>query len=110
MDGRNRYRAYQAAFPDTDEDPPFREYLDDKPVEFVVSLNLKRRHLSEELKRAMVAADIATLTQGARTDLASIEAMSQPQAAELLNVSRSSVQRATTVRYAPGTPTSRQAR
>ena len=97
LDGRNRYRAYQAAFPDTDEDPPFREYLDDKPVEFVVSLNLKRRHLSES-QRAMVAADIATLTQGARTDLASIEAMSQPQAAELLNVSRSSVQRATTVR------------
>jgi hypothetical protein len=34
------------------------------------------------------------MPQGARTDIASIEAMSQPQAAELFNVSRSNVQRA----------------
>src|SRR5689334_17430801 len=58
LDGRNRYRAYQAAFPDADEDPPFREYLDDKPVEFVISLNLKRRHLNES-QRGMVADNIA---------------------------------------------------
>ncbi len=34
------------------------------------------------------------MKQGARTDLASIEAMSQDTAADLLNVSRSGVQRA----------------
>lgn len=36
----------------------------------------------------MLAADVATLKQGARTDLASIEAKSQAEAADLLNVSR----------------------
>ena len=45
----------------------------------------------------MVAAKIATMQSGARTDLASIDARSQDDAAELLNVSRPSVQRATKV-------------
>ena len=72
---------------------------------FVVSLNLKRRHLSEE-QRAMVAARMANLKQGDnqyKVD-ASIEAStSQADAAELLNVSRSSVQRAVAVQR-DGTP------
>lgn len=50
-----------------------------------------------QAKRAMVAARIAKLPQGARTDIAPIEAMSQPAAADLLNVGRSAVQRAKTV-------------
>ena len=86
LDGRNRYRAYQAAFPDIDEDPPFREYLDEKPVEFVVSLNLKRRHLNES-QRAMVGAKLATLGHGGDRSKASIDALTQAQAGELLNVS-----------------------
>ena len=63
------------------------------PVAYIISANLRRRHLDES-QRALVAAKIATLRQGARTDLASIEAKSQSAAADLLNVSRSSVQRA----------------
>lgn len=55
-------------------------------------LNLHRRHLSES-QRAMVAARLATLPKGANQH-ASIEAPSQADAAELLNVSRPSVQRA----------------
>jgi predicted HTH domain antitoxin len=46
----------------------------------------------------MVASKIANMRQGERTDIASIEAMSQTAAAELLNVARSSVQRAENVR------------
>lgn len=42
----------------------------------------------------MVAARLADMKQGARTDIASIEARSQSDAAEMLNVSRSAVQRA----------------
>jgi hypothetical protein len=62
----------------------------------VISLNLARRHLNES-QRAMAAARLANMKQGARTDLASIEAMSQTQAADRLNVDRSSVQRARVV-------------
>lgn len=69
-------------------------------VPFVVSLNLKRRHLDES-QRAMVAANIATLERGKPNP--SIEGISQSQAATMLNVGVSSVERATKVRNA-GTP------
>jgi hypothetical protein len=42
----------------------------------------------------MVAAKIATMTEGRPRETASIDAVSQTQAAKLLNVSRMSVQRA----------------
>jgi hypothetical protein len=45
----------------------------------------------------MVAAKIATMAEGRPRETASIDAVSQPQAAELLNVSRMSVQRAKNV-------------
>jgi len=64
-------------------------------INSIVSLNLHRRHLSES-QRAMVAAKIATMKRGDNQH-ASIEATSQTEAAELLNVSRSAVQRASTV-------------
>jgi DNA-binding transcriptional regulator YiaG len=67
-------------------------------VSFIVSLNLHRRHLNES-QRALVAAKIANMQQGERTDLSQIcETLSQPQAAELLNVSRRAVQQARKVR------------
>ncbi len=40
----------------------------------------------------MVASRLANMQQGARTDLAEISVMSQPQAAAMLNVSTDSVQ------------------
>lgn len=94
IDGRHRAQACEQLGIGTLS----REYEGDEAslVGFVVSLNLHRRHLSES-QRAMVAAKLATMQQGARTDIASIDAMSQTQAAELLNVSRPSVQRARTV-------------
>lgn len=72
------------------------------PEAFVVSRNLHRRHLNES-QRAMVAAKIATLKQGTRTDIAEISAMSQQEAASLLNVGRHSVQFAQKVQR-EGTP------
>jgi ParB-like chromosome segregation protein Spo0J len=66
-------------------------------LDYVLDLNLKRRHLDES-QRAMIAAELATLRQGARTDLAPIGAMSQSEAADRLNVSRRTTQRAVLVR------------
>ena len=51
----------------------------------------------------MVASNLATMRQGARTDLSPIGEMSQQQAADLLNVSKRNVERATVVRK-EGTP------
>lgn len=94
IDGRNRWLACQKASVEC----RFNTYsgTDDDLVPFVISLNLKRRHLDES-QRAMVAARIANMRQGARTDLAQICARSQSQAAELLNVSRRAVQHADVV-------------
>jgi N6-adenosine-specific RNA methylase IME4/ParB-like chromosome segregation protein Spo0J len=88
LDGRNRYRACQVA----GVEPAFTVYTGDEPVSYVVSLNLRRRHLNES-QRAMVASKLATLPRGANQH-ASIEAPSQEEAAGLLNVGRASVQRA----------------
>ena len=92
LDGRNRWRAAEVAGVDC----PGKQYEGSEPVQFVISLNLHRRHLDES-QRAMVAAKLATLQDGQRKTGASIEAASQFQAAELLNVGRASVQRARTV-------------
>ena len=62
-------------------------------VAFAVSLNLHCRHLNES-QRAVVAAKIANLGEGRPNKTASIEAVSQDEAADMLNVSRSGVQRA----------------
>lgn len=91
IDGRNRYLACQRA----EIEPMFRTYDGDDLIGFVVSLNLKRRHLSES-QRAMVAAQIATLPKGNPTlsrpnAEISTFAPTVRQAAQLLNVSPASV-------------------
>lgn len=94
IDGRHRERAcHELAIACKS-----REYDGDESslVPFVVSLNLKRRHLDES-QRAMVAAAIATLDRGANQH-AQVCAPTQSAASELLNVSRRSVQAAKQVR------------
>lgn len=88
LDGRNRYRAATAMGVEC----PVREYEGGEPTEFVISLNLHRRHLSES-QRAMVAAKLANMPQGTNQH-AQICAPTQADAADLLNVSRRSVQTA----------------
>jgi hypothetical protein len=96
LDGRNRYLACLKA----KVRPLFQKFTQIDPVRWCLSLNLHRRHLTTS-QRAAIAAELATLPQGARTDLASNEArMSQQQAADIMTVSRSSVQRAREVREA----------
>jgi len=95
LDGRHRYYACQ----EVGVTPSFREYQGDDAAAFVVSLNLKRRHLSES-QRAAVAVRLANMPQGARTDiqpcanLRNVKPISQPEAADMLQVSRRSVQTA----------------
>jgi N6-adenosine-specific RNA methylase IME4 len=96
LDGRNRYRAAKTA----DVPCPTRVYEGNDPVSFVISLNLKRRHLSGS-QRAMVAAKLATLSDGQRADL--VEGLPIGRASELLNVGERSVARAREVR-ARGAP------
>ena len=91
IDGRHRAQACE----ELGIEPAVREYDGDESglVGFVVSLNLHRRHLDES-QRALVAGRLASLTHGGDRSKASIDALTQRQAAELLNVSRPSVQRA----------------
>jgi N6-adenosine-specific RNA methylase IME4 len=90
LDGRNRYLASAIAGIDC----PMREYHGEDPVAFVLSLNLKRRHLNES-QRAMVAAKLANLGDGQRAD--QVQGTSIEVASTLLNVGRASIERAKSV-------------
>lgn len=59
LDGRHRFIACQKA----KVKPEFRNYDGDDPVNYVISLNLHRRHLNEA-QRAMVAAKLENAQQG----------------------------------------------
>jgi N6-adenosine-specific RNA methylase IME4/ParB-like chromosome segregation protein Spo0J len=89
LDGRNRYRACIEA----GVEPTFTVYQGDDPIAYVISLNLRRRHLDES-QRAMVAAKLATLKLG---DNQHSEGPSIEEASRLLNVGHASVERAKTV-------------
>lgn len=102
IDGRNRYSACLEA----GVKPRFEKWLPDgneSVVDYVVSMNLRRRHMSES-QRSMVAAELANMKRGKPSkDNVGIPTLSQPEAAKLLNVSRDSVVQATKVRE-KGTP------
>jgi ParB family chromosome partitioning protein len=97
VDGRNR----AAACARLGRQPNTREFLgaDDELVPFVVSLNLKRRHLTEG-QRSAVAANIANLSNGQRASSANLQStpVTQAGAAELMNVSPRSVASAVKVK------------
>jgi ParB-like chromosome segregation protein Spo0J len=99
LDGRNRHKACEI----NNITPTFKEYDGDDPLGFVVSHNLHRRHLTES-QRAMVAAKWAKLKHGGDRksddikspigDLNQSETKTRDEAAKLLNVGTSSIDRA----------------
>lgn len=102
LDGRNRLRACEMA----GVRPHFETYTGDDPAAYVVSLNLRRRHLSES-QRAMVAARLANVPQGRPGKDANLQVF-QDDAARLLNVSPRSVATARSV-LTHGAPALQQA-
>lgn len=102
LDGRNRAAACELA----GVEPRFEEFIGEDPIAFVVSTNLRRRHL-DEAQRAMVAKRISNLGVGrpkAANEQADIFGETPPiggishaDAARLMNVSERSVERASTV-------------
>jgi ParB-like chromosome segregation protein Spo0J len=92
LDGRCRWDACRNA------GVPVRivHYDGSDPVGFVISRNLRRRHLDES-QRAMVAARLATLADGQRQVGKFADVPTQAQAAERLKVSERSVRDARAV-------------
>lgn len=94
LDGRNRLRACERV----GVKPEWSNYGGDDPVAFVISKNLRRRHMNEG-QRAMVAARLAKLSHGGdrKSDQAAkwpVDVPTQAEAAALLNVSERSLRRA----------------
>jgi ParB-like nuclease domain len=100
LDGLNRLRACEIA----GVEPRFTVFEGDDPVAFIVSSNLKRRHLNES-QRAMVASKLANLAHGGdrRSENLPLETVKQATAAAILNVSDRSIRHAGVVRK-HGTP------
>lgn len=109
LDGRNRYRAALAADLIDDDDGPdrtkyftrFVPAVDGDALAFVISKNLKRRHLDDS-QRAMIAARLATMRQGERTDIpaepsANLPKVSQSDAAKKLSISERALRHARAV-------------
>ena len=90
LDGRNRYRAALVVGATVHT----RQFRGSDPLAYVMSKNLHRRQLSPS-QRALVAARVATMRQGERTDLAAPSAnlrkVSQGEAARVASVSDRSV-------------------
>lgn len=99
IDGRNRHAACQLA----GVKPVYEPFIgsDAEVLKLVISLNLQRRHLTDS-QRAMVAAEIANIDDGRPKKTSSIEDVSPPitqqAAADMLHVSKTSVERATVVK------------
>jgi N6-adenosine-specific RNA methylase IME4 len=102
LDGRNRQRACALA----GVEPRYEEFNGKDPAAFVLSQNLTRRHLGPS-ERAMVAARMANLKWGQRSDRLE-GSIDLSTAAKLVSVSEPSVKRAKVV-IERGTPELQQA-
>lgn len=90
LDGRNRYMAAR----DLGIEYPRVEYRGDDPLGYVVSLNLRRRHLTDG-QRAMVASKLAKMPRGRPSEEnPPIGGITNTEAATMLNVSERAVERA----------------
>lgn len=86
IDGRNRYRACV----DIGIEPQFETWQGDNLLNFIISKNLHRRHLSES-QRAVVASKLANMELGDNQYTGSANLHTLQESADLLNVSRRTV-------------------
>lgn len=98
LDGRNRYLIGREARVEI----PYSVYDGDDPIGFVISRNLRRRHLTPSQK-AMIAAKLAKMPVGRPSKILSGEGITAGHAAAALGVSKASVERAKAVQR-DGTP------
>lgn len=90
IDGRNRLKACE----ELGIEPQIAELMDETdPVQYALSHNLHRRHLTTA-QRSIVAAKLATMGEGRPSETSSNELVTQDKAAELLSVSVPSLKRA----------------
>ncbi len=90
LDGRNR----QVACSNAGIEPVYKRYTGDDALGYVIRSNLHRRHLTTS-QRAMVAANLANMRQGERSDLSRFqEKISLKTAADRLSVGHDSVEKA----------------
>jgi hypothetical protein len=94
LDGRNRLAACEMK----GITPRFEIYKGNNPVGFIISANLRRRHLNES-QRAMVASKLATLAHGGNRQSANLHLeVKASVAAAVLNVSERSLASAAAIR------------
>jgi hypothetical protein len=100
LDGRHRWRALQEIGGRPLQSGQVGEALvmvyrgtEEQKIALIMSENIHRRHLTTQ-QRGAIAAELATMKKGARTDLASVDAMSDAQAAKVMGVSEPTVERA----------------
>lgn len=86
LDGRNRQWACGFA----DVEPIYEEYTGDDPLNFVLSKNLHRRHLTES-QRALIAAAIVDWERGVNQTTAGPANLQTRRAAEKLSISERAV-------------------
>ncbi|KAB2788147.1 S-adenosylmethionine-binding protein [Brucella anthropi] len=89
LDGRNRQWACGFA----DVEPIYEEYTGDDPLNFVLSKNLHRRHLTES-QRALIAAAIVDWERGINQTTAGGANLPTRRAAERLSISERAVKSA----------------
>lgn len=92
LDGRNRYRCCLA----TGVTVHFKHYHGDDPAGFVISLNMRRRHLTIS-QRALIATTLANLGRGRPGENPPRGGISAERAAALMQVSPRSIERARAV-------------
>lgn len=97
IDGRNRDEACHRA----GVAPKVQTYTGDDPLGFVLSLNLKRRHLTES-QRAMVAAKIVDWERGMNQSTAGSANLPTREAARRLSISERAVVAAKRIRAQGG--------
>lgn len=98
VDGRNRYRACVKLGIEIRQVKAERRTLtDDEARDLIVSLNLRRRHLTTT-QRAAIAADMANLKQGGKQPADLPDAVSQAAAAKVMGVSERTARMAAKVR------------